>query len=130
MNEREEIPDKRHGVRVPVKFKDALGHETVYPVQFNIGGSGRIIECFLSQDERRINKTGSQFRAMMEDACKAISRLLQYGDNMAQLAAYFGEDRAEGQDGGPPSSHFGAIARAGAELDAIAETCQKESGPL
>lgn len=130
MNEREEIPDKRHGVRMPVKFKDAMGNETKYPVQFNIAESGRVIECFVSQDEARINKTGSQFRAMLEDGCKAISRLLQYGDTMAQLAAYFGEDRPEGAAFGSPSSHFGAIARAGAELDAIAETCKSESTPL
>ena len=130
MNTREDLPARRVGVRMPVKFKDAMGNETEYPVQFNFGESGRVIECFVSQDEARINKTGSQFRAMMEDGCKAISRLLQYGDTMAQLAGYFGEDRPEGAQSGPPSSHFGAIARAGAELDAVAQTCKDEKPGL
>lgn len=125
MSGREEIPNLRHGVRIPVVFKDPLGQEVEYPVQFNFNEAGRVIECFVSQDERRINKTGSQFRALMEDGCKSISRLLQYGDTMEQLAAYFGEDRAEGATSGPPSSHYGAITRAGAELDIIAAEALK-----
>lgn len=119
--DREEIPNFRQGVRIPVRFKDATGNEAEYPVQFNFNQAGRVIECFVSQDERKVNKTGSQFRAMLEDGCKAISRLLQYGDTMEILAAYFGEDRSEGAEDGPPSSHFGAIARAGADLDRLSQ---------
>lgn len=118
MTDREEVPHRRYGLRAPVAFIDFVGNEVEYLVQFNFSERGRVIECFVCQDGAKITKTGSQIRALLEDGCKAVSRLLQYGDSMDTLAGYFGEDRPEGAESGPPSSVIGAIARVGADLDA------------
>lgn len=124
MNERAELPTRRHGLTMPVRFLVGTDPRTAEPqtylVKFNFGDEARIMECFVCQDGAPITKTGSQVRALIEDGCKAISRLLQYGDTMAELAVYFGEDREEGESRGRPSSVMGAIARAGADLDARA----------
>ena len=125
---RTRLPSRRHGLRVPVSFKDLLGNDTIFAITFNFSEAGNVRECFLSpgclvatdREKDKVSKSGSHLRALIEDGCCAISRLLSYGDTCADLAAYFGEDRPEGAAEGPPASMLGAIVRAGAALDKTA----------
>lgn len=117
--QKEKLPGRRHGVRMPVAFIAPDGNTLSYYITYNISGaSERVIECFIChEDGARFLKSGSMLRAIMEDSCIAISLLLQTGMTMAQIAKAFGENRPEGQTNGPPSSPLGAIARMGAEID-------------
>ena len=63
-------------------------------------------------------RTGSDAQAMLSDACIAVSLLLQRGMTIGEVAASFGELRAEGQANGSPASLLGRIAIAGAALEA------------
>ena len=113
-----DLPNGRAGTRVIVEFKSAGGHDNEYPVTFNRSeDGGRVIECFISQDDRPEYKTGSQLLALLQDGCRLASRCLRHGDTIQELADYCGEDRGEGATEGTPSSIIGAIARAGAELE-------------
>lgn len=116
---RVDLPNKRHGIRWTVKFVSPAGDEAFYPVTFNLGDGARIIECFISQDDRKEYKSGSQLLALLQDGCRLASRCLRHGDTIKDLADYCGEDRGEGQVSGTPSSIIGAIARAGAELEDV-----------
>ncbi len=112
----ENIPSRRHGVRVPVEFEEPTGNKFTYPVTYNIGV--RVFECFISHDDKtRILKSGALLRAIIEDGCILISLLLQHGMTMKQIADALGENRPEGQKTGLPSSPLGALARVGAEID-------------
>lgn len=112
---RVDLPDRRKGTRAPVLFKYPNGDESYRMVTFNFH-EGRLIECFYAHDESTEAK-GGQLCELLEDACKLLSRCLQYGDTIQDLAKYCGESVPEGATSGPPSSIIGAIARAGAELE-------------
>lgn len=131
---RVKLPNRRHGVRVPVSFTDPMGHEYTHFVTYNLGPDLRVAECFISHDDKtKILKSGSLFRALIEDGCIAISLLLQHGLSMGSVAAKLGENHPEGASTGPPSSPLGAIARAGAEIDQRAkwgEENDERKGPL
>lgn len=115
---RVDLPNVRHGVRVLVKFVHPNGDEAFFPVTYNFSdGQLRIIECFVSQDDRKEYKTGSLLLELLKDGCRLASRCLRHGDTIHDLADYCGEDRPEGATSGPPSSIIGAIARAGADLE-------------
>lgn len=58
--------------------------------------------------------------ALANDACILLSRLLQHGERIEDLASALIEDRPEGAPSGPPASIIGAIARAGVEIQAKA----------
>lgn len=125
MTEIEELPAKRHGLRVPVQFGAFDKSQVTIAMTFNFNADGVVRECFISAgaaiaddpNQDKITKSGSQMRALVEDACCLISRLLRYGDTCATLAAYLGEDRPEGAMIGPPTSILAAIVRTGADLD-------------
>ena len=112
-----EIPNGRDGARVPVEFVYPGGEKSYRMVTFNFGDGGRIIECFLAHDELPESK-GGQLCELLEDGCKLLSRCLQYGDTIHDLAKYCGENVPEGEKSGTPSSIIGAIARTGAQLEA------------
>lgn len=117
MTDRIDIPNGRDGARVPVEFVYPGGEKSYRMVTFNFGDGGRIIECFLAHDELPESK-GGQLCELLEDGCKLLSRWLQYGNSIKDLAKYCGESVPEGATEGPPSSIIGAIARTGAELEA------------
>jgi hypothetical protein len=122
MTDRMELPNARRGIRTPVVFTTPSGNEAYYITTFNLSEeTGRIIECFICHDDSKEMKTGSEMQALLEDGCKLLSRCLQYGDTIHDLAAYCGENRPEGQKNGPPSSVIGAIARTGAALEIVGD---------
>lgn len=103
------LPNRRRQVT------DVVTHDNRdYLVTFGLGTDGLIRESFCTTAA----KTGTDMQAFINDACIAVSLLLQHGMTMAELAAAFGENRNEGEKSGPPSSVLGAIARAGAAIDA------------
>lgn len=106
------IPNRRNGAVVQVS------HGTwEFDVTFNFDpGTGRVAECFYAHNNKV--KHGSDFDALLIDACVAVSKRAEAGEGFAEIAASFGEDRPPGAAAGPPSSVLGAIARAGAALDA------------
>jgi hypothetical protein len=117
---REILPNSRRGIRTPVRVVASSGRESHYITTFNLDEkTGRIIECFICHDESPEMKTGSELQALLEDGCKLLSRCLQYGDTIQDIATYCGENRPEGAATGPASSVIGAIARAGAEIERI-----------
>lgn len=113
---REKLPNGRHGVRVPVEFRDPSGAEFTFLVTYNLDAA-RVMECFMSNDDITMLKEGSMLRSILEDGCITISLLLQHGMTMAEIADTLGENRPEWGSSGNPSSPFGAIARAGADID-------------
>ncbi len=116
--QRQDLPNSRRGVRFPVLFTAPSGNQSNYFITFNLNEvTGHIIECFICHDESTEMKTGSEMQGLLEDGCKLLSRCLQYGDSIQDLASYCGENRPEGASSGPPSSVIGAIARAGAQIE-------------
>ena len=105
---RARLPSRRHGITMPVEHRGQR-----FDCTFGIGEDGYVREAFM-----RSAKDGTDFSALMVDACIAVSMLLQHGETMQTLAQAFGENRAEGESVGPPQSALGAIARAGAAIDA------------
>lgn len=112
MTDRTPLPNLRTGLTIPVKLRRPGRDDLTFDATFNFGACGRVQEVFM-----RSTKEGNDLSSLLVDGCIAISLLLQRGETMAGLAAAFGENRAEGQMLGPPSSPLGAIARAGADLD-------------
>jgi hypothetical protein len=80
-------------------------------MSFGYARDGRLREIFCSG-----TKDGSELRALITDACIAVSHLLQRGATIFEIAAAFGEDREAHQKAGPPASLFGAIARKACEI--------------
>lgn len=106
------LPNRRQSVTEKITYRSASGGEHEYLVSFGLH-DGCVMECFASGD-----KPGSDMQALLNDACIAISVLLQYGTSADAIASMFGENRAEGEISGPPASPLGAIARAAAAIDA------------
>ncbi len=118
---REKLPSVRHGIRMPVQFRDASGGDFTFHITYNFGEGMKVIECFVSHDDVTTLKEGSLLRAILEDGCITISLLLQHGMTMAEVAERLGENRPEWGTTGNPCSPFGAITRAGAELENLAK---------
>lgn len=107
------LKNRRPAILSDVAYTSAGGHEQRFTVRFGFDESGSIKEVFCNS-----LKSGTDLNGLINDACIAISLLLQHGMGMAQLAEAFGENRAEGQEHGPPSSPLGAIVKAGAGIEA------------
>lgn len=115
---REKLPQRRHGVTMPVILERPGGNPTKFDVTFNFGEDGRVKEAFM-----RSTKEGNDFSSLMIDACVALSMLLQHGETMASLLKSFAQYTVveNGVDVPLPTSALGAIARAGADLDDLAQ---------
>lgn len=96
---RVELPNGRHGITMPVEYVTAGGHHQFFDATFGI--TDRVVEVFM-----RATKEGNDFSILLQDACIAISLLLQHGETAADLVRAF-------SDLGP----IAAIVRAAAELD-------------
>lgn len=105
------LPHRRETVSMRIVHPSGNGGGQYYEVSFGLH-DGRVMECFASG-----SKSGSDMQAILNDACIAISVLLQHGVRAGKLAQMLGENRAEGETCGPPSSPLGAIARAAALID-------------
>lgn len=96
-----------------MKYCDSRGDEHIADVSFGFDSEGVIREVFC-----QAKKEGSDMQGLVHDACIAVSRCLQRGDRIADLARSFGELREEGQEIGRPASVIGALARLGAAVEA------------
>ena len=108
---RQRLPSRRESVSMRISHRSGTGDDQHYEVSFGLH-DGRVMECFANSQ-----KTGSDLQAIINDACIAMSVLLQHGARAADLAGMFGENCAEGRTSGPPASPLGAIARAAARID-------------
>lgn len=121
MKERTRLPDRRRARRFPVTWKDAIGVERLFDVGFGLDAENVVREVFcipLNAQTGEALKTGSDLKALVDDACIALSLALQLGARITDLAKAFGENRQEGAPVGPPASPLGAIARAGVQFEA------------
>lgn len=111
---RVKLKERRQALLRRVAFRPS-GHRAAqhFDVGYGVDEAGIIREVFCTASAR----DGSDLKALVHDACIAISRALQWGDRIGALAASFGELREEGETCGPPASPLGAIARAGAALE-------------
>lgn len=101
-------PDRRTSLTTTLKHND---HK--FDVTFGIV-NGSVIECFYC--ETNAVKHGSEMQAVLSDACIAISKRIENGESWKDVAISFGENRAPGEERGPPASALGTIAWAGARL--------------
>lgn len=108
---RTKLPPRRFSITTRVIFEAAGGAEQHLIVTFGFDDDGRIREAFCASFHAT-----SSILALANDACILLSRVLQYGEDIAALAGSLGENRPEGASGGPPASIIGAIARAGAQI--------------
>lgn len=117
--QRVKIPNRRYGATTVVEWVNFDGSTREYVCTFSFGPMGRVSEVFVSATGKGASKVGSDEQAVVNDACIAISLLLQHGVPADALAKSFGENRtmAKPEERGPPSSPLGAIARVAAELD-------------
>lgn len=107
---RARLPDRRNSVLIPVIFEGIYGNRK-YEVGFSPDKDGVIREVFC-----HAGKTGEEMQSMIHDGCISISRALQFGDRISDIASALGEMRNDDEQK-RPASPFGAIARAGAKLE-------------
>lgn len=114
------LPNKRKTITETVTHTTASGGDFAFPVTFGFDEAGAIREFFCTP-----SKTGTDIQALINDGALAMSILLQHGVSISELADTLGENRGEGEKSGPPSSAFGAIARAGV---AVEQDARREIG--
>lgn len=112
-NGRTRLPDRRPAIRQRMKWSDSRGDEHVAHVSFGFDREGAVREVFC-----QAKKEGSDMQGLVHDACIAVSRCLQRGDRIAEIARSLGELREEDQETGRPASVIGALARLGAAVEA------------
>ena len=105
------LSSRRSGATVKVRWGDTGGPDHVLLATFGYDLDRRVREVFVASF-----RAEGGIVAMANDACIFLSRCLQHGDAIAELAVACVENRGEGQPSGPPASMIGAIARAGVEV--------------
>ena len=103
---RNKLPNRREGYQVKIVHESRDMRTTEFLVTFNIDDEWTIREVFCANPN-----DGSDIYALITDGCILLSIYLQTGGEIEKLVKTLGEDRAEGQPSGPPSSLFGAIAK-------------------
>ena len=111
--ERTRLPNRRRSIRETVRHQFSSGNEHEFEVTFGFDSAGAVREVFCAGAH-----TQSDMQGIIHDACIATSIALQFGASIRDLAKSFGELRDEGAPDGPPASPIGAIARAGAAIEA------------
>ncbi len=103
---RNRLPNRRPNETVELLFNDTRYAVTVgyYP------DTGRIGEVFTHGA-----KVGSNMDAILDDACVALSLLIQYGTEPGDLASSMGRHG----EGKAPASIIGALADLLADMDAV-----------
>jgi len=103
---RNRLPNRRPNETVELLFNDTRYAVTVgyYP------DTGRIGEVFTHGA-----KVGSNMDAILDDACVALSLLIQYGTEPSDLALSMGRHG----DGKAPASIIGALADLLTDMDAV-----------
>jgi hypothetical protein len=84
VNSRLRLPNRRRAVTASLHWPNANAR----PVQISagFGTDGRIMESFI----RGSGKAGSEANELLDDAAVLLSRLLQYGDRLDDIAAGLG----------------------------------------
>jgi hypothetical protein len=101
------MPGRRTGFTEPLTFREGEAGEITTFITCNFDAYGRIREVFCADP-----RVGSDIHALLTDGCILISIYLQTGGEPELLPGSLGENRAEGEKSGPPSSILGAVARA------------------
>lgn len=119
---RTNLPTRRPNITAKVEHN----HQT-YLITYGFDSEDTIREVFCADPQR----VGSDIHALLTDACILISIYLQSGGEPEKLVLSLGENRAEGEERGPPSSLIGAIAKSILEMQHYASLIplpeQKES---
>ena len=115
---RERLPNRRPTVTTGIRWPTDGG--TKIHISAGLADDGRLLECFL----RGGGRVGSERDHMLDDLAVVVSRLLQHGDQLGDIAAGLGR-----LPGGAPASVVGAI------LDVLVEvagqqTHQPDAGTL
>ena len=92
---RQRLPNRRRAVLVTADHRDSA-----YEVGLGFYDDGTPGELFISGA-----RTGSDIDALVADATVIVSRALQHGDDLADLAKAMGREG----DGATPSSAIGAV---------------------
>jgi hypothetical protein len=109
------LPDRREAIIQQVVFeRPGKRGEQIFEVGFGHNADGEIKEVFCTGGLR----DASDIQALLHDGCVLMSYKLQCGRSFAEISKSMGELRDEGAESGPPASPLGAIARAGAALQA------------
>ncbi|MEI9995121.1 MAG: hypothetical protein WDM91_11040 [Rhizomicrobium sp.] len=113
---RRRLPDRRQSVVVDVTFTNHRGEKRLLAIGYSWDVDGRIRELFCPTGAQN----GSDIDLIIHDGCIAISRALQFGDRIADLARSFTKEPMDTPEGTVlgQSSVFGAIALTGAEIEA------------
>lgn len=110
---RERLPDRRPSITVC-----AEGIGCSFSVTLGFANDGRVLEIFA----RAVGKHDSDQDRFVDDVAVLLSRLLQHGDSLQNIAAGLGSIN------GQPISPVGIIVRAA--LDAAKEIGATNSGPI
>lgn len=108
---RTKLPERRPCVTTHVAWNYPGFQDQKLIVTFGFGDNRKVREVFCASF-----RGYSEICAMANDACILLSRLLQHGEDIANIAAALSENRQEGAASGPPASMIGAICRAAAEM--------------
>lgn len=110
------MPDRRESLVVQVPFVNSRGEQRLFHIGFSWDQDMAVRAAFYAP----VTDAGSDMAELLRDGCKAISRALQHGDRIEAMAGTFGASEFETPTGTDwrPASVFGAIALAGAELEA------------
>lgn len=92
--------------RRPNLTAKVLHNNETYLITYGFDAEDTVREVFCADP-----RVGSDIHALLTDACILISIHLQSGGEPEKLVNSLGENRAEGEAKGPPSSLIGAIAR-------------------
>ncbi len=114
---RTELRNRRGGITTKVKWTTPGGHDHNIIITIGIDDGGMVREIFVAGF-----RAESQLNALANDATIVLSRLLQFGVNIEEIAGTLCENSQEGQTHGPPASMLGAIVREAARI-------QREEAP-
>lgn len=106
MSDREKLPERHPSISTKVTWITATSTEHHLEVTFGFDSTRHVREIFCASF-----KASADIVALANDAMVVVSRCLQRGDTVRELARAMSENRAEGAASGPPASMVGAILR-------------------
>lgn len=109
---RSTLPNRRASITANVAWTSPADVDTKLIATFGFDNDSHVREVFCAGFRRE-----SDMCALMNDACILLSRLLQYGERLEDLALSMSENRREGERDGPPASMMGAIMRTAVEVE-------------
>jgi hypothetical protein len=95
-----------------IEWSDAGGMVYKFIATYGLDDAMNVKEVFCASF-----KGHSGIVALANDACIAISRLLQHGTPILELAEGLSENRREGEDTGYPASPLGVLVKVGVDVE-------------